>query len=152
MEPGQRWISRHQRPLHGRSGHPLHRARASICSCSPSLNWLRARSRRHRYLRPAGLLRLQQRTQGMGITPSGRPRHPQPRRLAGHATHSSARSRLGAAFALTRLIASFLFGSNPTTPCVVTVPVMSVLCGSLRYMAAATRASKLDPMESLRVE
>ncbi|WP_254062350.1 ABC transporter permease [Acidobacterium sp. S8] len=60
---------------------------------------------------------------------------------------------IGAAFALTRLIASFLFGVKPYDPIVfVTVPVILSLVALFAVWMPATRASKLDPMESLRVE
>ena len=60
---------------------------------------------------------------------------------------------VGAAFALTRLIASFLFGVKPYDPIVfVTVPVILSAVALFAVWLPATRASKLDPMESLRVE
>jgi predicted permease len=60
---------------------------------------------------------------------------------------------VGAAFALTHLIASFLFGVKPYDPVVfVTVPVILSAVALLAVWLPATRASKLDPMESLRVE
>jgi len=60
---------------------------------------------------------------------------------------------VGAAFGLTRLIASFLFGVKPYDPVVfVTVPVILSLVALFAVWLPATRASKLDPMESLRVE
>jgi putative ABC transport system permease protein len=60
---------------------------------------------------------------------------------------------IGAAFAVTRFIASFLFGVKPYDPIVfVTVPVILSVVALLSVWLPATRASKLDPMESLRVE
>jgi len=60
---------------------------------------------------------------------------------------------IGVAFALTRLIASFLFGVKPYDPIVfVTVPVILSAVALFAVWLPATRASKLDPMESLRVE
>jgi len=60
---------------------------------------------------------------------------------------------VGAAFALTHLIASFLFGVKPYDPVVfVTVPLILSAVALLAVWLPATRASKLDPMESLRVE
>jgi putative ABC transport system permease protein len=60
---------------------------------------------------------------------------------------------IAAAFGLTRLIASFLFGVKPWDPIVfVTVPVILSAVALFAVWLPATRASKLDPMESLRVE
>jgi ABC-type antimicrobial peptide transport system permease subunit len=60
---------------------------------------------------------------------------------------------VAAAFGLTRLIASFLFGVKPWDPTVfVTVPVILSAVALFAVWLPATRASKLDPMESLRVE
>jgi putative ABC transport system permease protein len=58
-----------------------------------------------------------------------------------------------AAFGLTRLIASFLFGVKSWDPIVfVTVPVILAAVALLAVWLPATRASRLDPMEALRVE
>jgi ABC-type antimicrobial peptide transport system permease subunit len=58
-----------------------------------------------------------------------------------------------AAFFLTSLIASFLFGVKRYDPIVfVTVPVILSAVALFAVWLPATRASKLDPMESLRVE
>lgn len=58
-----------------------------------------------------------------------------------------------AAFGLTRLIASFLFGVKSWDPMVfVTVPVILSTVALLAVWLPATRASRLDPMEALRVE
>jgi putative ABC transport system permease protein len=60
---------------------------------------------------------------------------------------------IGAAFAVTHFIASFLFGVKPYDPIVfVTVPVVLSVVALFAVWLPATRASKLDPMESLRVE
>jgi putative ABC transport system permease protein len=60
---------------------------------------------------------------------------------------------LAAASGLTHLIASFLFGVKPYDPIVfVTVPVILSAVALFAVWLPATRASKLDPMESLRVE
>jgi putative ABC transport system permease protein len=60
---------------------------------------------------------------------------------------------IAAAFGLTRLIASFLFGVKPYDPIVfVTVPLILTAVALFAVWLPATRASKLDPMESLRVE
>jgi putative ABC transport system permease protein len=58
-----------------------------------------------------------------------------------------------AAFGLTRLIASFLFGVKAWDPIVfVTVPVILAGVALLAVWLPATRASRLDPIEALRVE
>ena len=60
---------------------------------------------------------------------------------------------LCAAFGLTRLIASFLFGVKTWDPVVfVTVPVVLAAVSLLAVWLPATRASRLDPMRALRVE
>lgn len=60
---------------------------------------------------------------------------------------------IAAAFGLTRLIASFLFGVKPWDPVVfVTVPVILSAVALLAVWLPATRAAKLDPMRALRIE
>jgi predicted permease len=60
---------------------------------------------------------------------------------------------VGAAFGLTRLIASFLFGVKPWDPAVfVSVPVILAAVALCAVWLPAARASRLDPMEALRVE
>lgn len=59
----------------------------------------------------------------------------------------------GAAFGLTRLIASFLFGVKAWDPLVfVVVPITLAAVALAATWIPAHRASKLDPMEALRVE
>ncbi len=60
---------------------------------------------------------------------------------------------IGAAFGLTRLIASFLFGVKSWDPLVfVAVPVILSIVALLAVWRPATRAATLDPMQALRVE
>jgi putative ABC transport system permease protein len=60
---------------------------------------------------------------------------------------------IGAAFGLTRFIASFLFGVKTWDPMVfVTVPVVLSLVALLAVWMPATRASRLDPQKALRIE
>jgi len=60
---------------------------------------------------------------------------------------------VGAAFGLTRLIASFLFGVKSWDPAVfVSVPVILAAVALAAVWLPATRASKLDPMRALHVE
>jgi putative ABC transport system permease protein len=60
---------------------------------------------------------------------------------------------IGAAFGLTRLLSSFLFGVKAYDPMVfVTVPVILGAAALAAVWFPATRASKLDPMQALRVE
>lgn len=59
----------------------------------------------------------------------------------------------GAAFGLTRLIASFLFGVKTWDPLVfIAVPITLAAVALAATWIPAHRASKLDPMEALRVE
>ncbi len=60
---------------------------------------------------------------------------------------------IGAAFGLTRLMASLLFGVKAWDPAVfVTVPVILSAVALLAVWLPATRASRLNPMQALRVE
>jgi putative ABC transport system permease protein len=60
---------------------------------------------------------------------------------------------VGASFWLTRLIASFLFGVQKWDPAVfVSVPLILTVVALFAVWLPATRASKLDPMQALRVE
>jgi putative ABC transport system permease protein len=60
---------------------------------------------------------------------------------------------VGAAFGLTRLVASLLFGVKQWDPMVfVSVPVILSAVALLAVWLPAQRASKLNPMEALRTE
>jgi predicted lysophospholipase L1 biosynthesis ABC-type transport system permease subunit len=60
---------------------------------------------------------------------------------------------VGAAFGLTRLIASLLFGVKSWDPEVfVAVPIILTFVAFLAVWLPASRASRLDPMKALRVE
>jgi putative ABC transport system permease protein len=60
---------------------------------------------------------------------------------------------VAAAFGLTRLIASFLFGVKIYDPTVfVAVPLILSAVALFAVWMPATRASRLNPMEALRVE
>jgi putative ABC transport system permease protein len=60
---------------------------------------------------------------------------------------------IGAAFAFTRLIESFLFGVKSWDPAAfISVPVILAAVALLAVWVPATRASKVDPMRALRVE
>jgi len=60
---------------------------------------------------------------------------------------------IGAAFGLTRFIASLLFGVKTWDPAVfVTVPIVLSLVALLAVWMPATRASRLDPQQALRIE
>jgi putative ABC transport system permease protein len=60
---------------------------------------------------------------------------------------------IGAAFGLTRFLASFLFGVKAWDPMVfVAVPLILAAVALLAVWLPATRASKLNPMQALRVE
>jgi putative ABC transport system permease protein len=58
-----------------------------------------------------------------------------------------------AAFGLTRLIASFLFGVRPWDPAVfIAAPLILAGVALCAIWLPATRASRLDPMQALRME
>jgi len=60
---------------------------------------------------------------------------------------------VAAAFGLTRLIASFLFGVEPWDPVAfVCVPLLLTSVALLAVWLPAARASKVDPLQALRAE
>jgi ABC-type lipoprotein release transport system permease subunit len=60
---------------------------------------------------------------------------------------------IGAAFGLTRFLASFLFGVKTWDPTAfVTVPVILTAVALLAVWMPAMRASRLDPQQALRIE
>jgi predicted permease len=60
---------------------------------------------------------------------------------------------LGAAFAVTRLVASLLFGLSPTDPLTITLAVLLMLMvAALAGYLPARRAARVDPMVALRHE
>jgi ABC-type antimicrobial peptide transport system permease subunit len=60
---------------------------------------------------------------------------------------------LGAAFGLTRLIASFLYGVKAWDPVAfVAVPVILAAVALFAVWMPAIRASRLDPQQALRIE
>jgi ABC-type antimicrobial peptide transport system permease subunit len=60
---------------------------------------------------------------------------------------------IGAAFGLSRLISSFLFGVKSWDPAVfVSVPIILTAVALVAVWLPATRASRLDPMQALRVD
>jgi len=97
---------------------------------------------------------VQQRTQEMGIRMAlgadrGRTRHLQGMRLAIIGVSLG----IAAAFGLTRYLASFLFGVQYRDPLVfVTVPLVLSAVALLAVWFPATRASRLDPQQAIRIE
>jgi predicted permease len=100
---------------------------------------------------------VQQRTQEMGIRMAlGADRNTIRNLVVWHGMRLAiAGAILGilAAFGLTRLIASFLFGVTSWDPIVFcTVPVILTAVALFAVWLPATRASRLDPMQALRAE
>jgi len=60
---------------------------------------------------------------------------------------------LGAAFGLTRFLASFLFGVKTWDPTAfIIIPILLALVALMAVWMPATRASRLDPQQALRIE
>ena len=60
---------------------------------------------------------------------------------------------IAAAFGLTRLIASFLFGVKPWDPVVfIAVPLILSAVALLAVWLPAARASRVDPIQALHAE
>ena len=60
---------------------------------------------------------------------------------------------LAGAFAVTRLTRGFLFGVSPTDPWIfATIPFVLLAVAVLASAVPARRATRLDPMMSLRTE
>jgi predicted permease len=100
---------------------------------------------------------VQQRTQEMGIRMAlGADRNAIRNLVVWHGMRlaiTGAILGIGAAFGLTRLIASFLFGVKSWDPMVFcTVPVILTAVALLAVWLPATRASRLDPVQALRAE
>jgi predicted permease len=100
---------------------------------------------------------VEQRTQEMGIRMAlGADRATIRRLVVWHGmrlTMAGVALGVGAAFGLTRFIASFLFGVKTWDPAVfVSVPLILTAVAFFAVWLPATRASKLDPMQALRVE
>jgi ABC-type lipoprotein release transport system permease subunit len=60
---------------------------------------------------------------------------------------------LGAAWDLTRLMSSLLFGISPLDPMTfVTVPLVLAIAAAVASYLPARRAAAVDPVEALKVE
>jgi putative ABC transport system permease protein len=100
---------------------------------------------------------VEQRTQEMGIRMAlGADRSAIRRLIVGHGVRLTAAGillGLAAAFALTHLIAGFLFGVKPWDPAAfLAAPLILTAVAILAVWLPAKRAAKVDPMQALRAE
>jgi putative ABC transport system permease protein len=100
---------------------------------------------------------VEQRTQEMGIRMAlGADRSAIRRLIVGHGVRLTAAGillGLAAAFALTHLIAGFLFGVKPWDPAAfLAAPLVLTAVAILAVWLPAKRAAKVDPMQALRAE
>ena len=113
--------------------------------------------RRHRHLRIDGVLGAAAHA-GNRHPPGARRRHRQRAPDGGRAGYAAGadrrrRSGIAAAFGLTRLLSTFLFGVKDKDPVVfITVAVVLTLVSLLAVWLPARRATRIDPVIALRYE